>query len=103
MKYLEARKNAPKESIVDKGMENKMQRGSRPDQGGSGKRNPEDLVSSPSRAEGRSVHQGVQKLATELNVDLSTVKGTGANGEITEKDVRYAKRQQANTQENKQD
>jgi pyruvate/2-oxoglutarate dehydrogenase complex dihydrolipoamide acyltransferase (E2) component len=99
MKYLDARKEAPKESIVDKGMENKMQRGSRADQrGGNEKTNPEDLVSSPSRSQGRNIAQGVQKLASELSVDLASVKGTGANGEITEKDVRYAKQQ-----ENKQD
>lgn len=94
MKYLDARKADGKEQKDSVVPENKMQRGSRLDQGGRGKQNPEDLVSSPRAALNSNVDKNVRRLAHDLGVDISTVKGTGANGEVTEKDVRLAKREQ---------
>lgn len=90
MKFLEAQQGKQKESIMQ---ENKMQPGSRTDQ----KLNPKDpasLVSSTkgSRANATKMDPSVQKLASQLNVDLHTVTGTGENGAITESDVRKAHR-----------
>lgn len=88
MKYLDARGGEPKPSFPE---ENKMQPGTRPDQ-----KDPESLVSGTRRG-GKSTtgapSAGVQKLASELKVDLTTVKGTGDNNAITEQDVRTAAEQ----------
>jgi pyruvate dehydrogenase E2 component (dihydrolipoamide acetyltransferase) len=94
MKYLDALKQGgkkEKKSVV----ENKMQPGTRMDQN-----DPMSLVSSPSgrgkkgntSASSDSADAAIQKLAGELNVDLSTVTGTGPDGQVTEKDVRAAKK-----------
>lgn len=102
-KYLEQRKQDgkdPKASIKqdDVAPENKMAPGSRPDQ----------LISSPRASRGArnttvgstaQPSENVQKLASELNVNLADVQGTGPNGAITEKDVRQAHK--ASGQENK--
>jgi pyruvate/2-oxoglutarate dehydrogenase complex dihydrolipoamide acyltransferase (E2) component len=98
MKYLDALKQSnrePKKSVLPN-PENKMQPGTR-----AGQRNkldpkdPQSLISSPranSSASSNSNDQALQKLAGELDVDLSVVTGTGPNGTITEKDVRNAKK-----------
>lgn len=87
MKYLEAKDGEPKPSFPNE-QENKMQKGSRLDQ-----KDPASLVSG-SRATGKGTSgapsETVQKLAGELKVDLTTVKGTGDKGTITEQDVRKA-------------
>lgn len=67
MKYLEANAKGPEG-------ENKMQPGNRADQGGT-------TMSAP-------IGPKAQKLAKDLKVDLSSVKGTGRNGMVTEFDVR---------------
>jgi pyruvate/2-oxoglutarate dehydrogenase complex dihydrolipoamide acyltransferase (E2) component len=94
VKYLDAVKAAggtTKPSVV--APEDKMRSGSRPDQ-----RRPEDLVSSPSRSTRGTPSRPrsnpsaeVESLASEFGIDLNDVKGTGANGEITMKDVRAHK------------
>lgn len=48
-------------------------------------------VSAPNSSIGVSATPAVRKLAQELGVDLSSVKGTGPNGRITEDDVRSQK------------
>ena len=90
MKFLEAKEGGPKPSFPE---ENKMQGGSRKDQKLDPKGDPASLVSG-SRSTGKGTsgapNASVQKLATELKVDLTTVKGSGDNGAITEQDVRKA-------------
>lgn len=90
MKYLDARKGPQKDSVIP---ENKMQPGSRADQRLDPK-DPQSLVSSPRSGRGTET-ASVQALAKQLDVDLTNVKGTGPDGQITEKDVRLAKRQQS--------
>lgn len=93
MKYLDVKEGEPKPSFPTK-EENKMQPGSRKDQ----KLDPKDPASlvSGTRARGAGTtgapSESVQKLATELKVDLTTVKGTGDKGTITEQDVRNAQK-----------
>jgi pyruvate/2-oxoglutarate dehydrogenase complex dihydrolipoamide acyltransferase (E2) component len=96
MKFLDAQKqdgNEPKASILP---ENKMQSGSRLDQ-----KDPQSLISGSRGARTTNTDTvktanapkptaAVTSLATELNVDLKTVTGTGPNGAITEQDVRTA-------------
>jgi len=85
MRYLEA-----KRLVVQKG-EHKMAPGIRVDQrdetvpvnAGTDKMSPEHLGEVKIRPD-------VYELADELNVDLSTVKGTGRDGQITKSDVRQA-------------
>lgn len=86
MKYLDVRKTDQKESIIPGG-ENKMQPGNRLDQ-----KDPESLISSPRAGTAKG---NPRKLAQELGVDYAQVTGTGPDGQVTEKDVRLAKRQQA--------
>ena len=89
MKFLEAQKQDGKEQKASIQTENKMKPGTRLDQ-----KDPEALVSSPRRSPttGANKDEGITKLAKELNVDLSTVTGSGPGGQITEKDVRNAKK-----------
>jgi pyruvate/2-oxoglutarate dehydrogenase complex dihydrolipoamide acyltransferase (E2) component len=90
MKYLEARKQGgqeQKDSLIP--AENKMQQGTRLDQ-----RDPQSLISGVRNRSGKEetgTDATLVSLAAELGVDLSTVKGTGPKGRITEKDVRQAK------------
>lgn len=97
MKYLEAQKDgkSPVEPFPKE--ENKMQTGTRSDQKLDPK-NPESLVSGSRRGGAGTTgapSASVQKLATELHVDLTTVKGTGDKGAITEQDVRTASEHKA--------
>jgi 2-oxoisovalerate dehydrogenase E2 component (dihydrolipoyl transacylase) len=89
VKFLEAQaKSAGK-------TENKMQPGTRTDQGGPG---------SPKK-EAPTIRSDVRALADEFGVDLSTVTGTGADGTITKTDVRKAaqKRDGGNSENLSQD
>src|SRR3989338_4890317 len=63
-----------------------------PEAEGETKRNVQNNKNAVSRPEDSSVKASpiVRKLAKILNVDLSTIKGTGANGIITEEDVKKA-------------
>lgn len=51
------------------------------------------IVQQPSKKVAPSVlaMPAVRKLAKELNIDLSTIKGTGPNGRVTKEDVKTAK------------
>lgn len=77
MKFLEAKQSRQQ-------VDNKMTGGS-----------AEDKTSKPNpQAGGRViVRPEVQALADELNIDLSTVRGTGAGASITKADVRKAAQQ----------
>lgn len=72
MKFLEAKGG-------NRGVQNKMLPGSRPDQNGAG--------SQPGTP---TVRPEVQALADELGINLSTVSGTGKEGSITKFDVKRA-------------
>lgn len=95
MKFLEARKQNGHSQTPSIALENKMRPGSRLDQ-----KDPVNLISSlhkTARPESKPVKEpgtvsNVEKMAKSLGVDLSTVTGTGPDGQITEKDVRLAKR-----------
>ena len=73
MRYLEAKALTPPKK---KG-EHKMQPGIRADQ------QPEKRVHRPE----------VARMAEELGVDIERIKGTGAEGTVTKKDVRLAREQ----------
>jgi pyruvate/2-oxoglutarate dehydrogenase complex dihydrolipoamide acyltransferase (E2) component len=78
MKFLEAKDMA-------KDPENKMRRGSRPDQKEfipKGQLHPDNPV---------SPKQEVVEYARSLGVDIRKIKGSGRNGEIMMKDVKDAK------------
>lgn len=93
MKYLEARQQdgkQQKDSFIPE--ENKMQQGNRLDQ-----RDPQSLISGVRPEENKRKGEPepvLVALAGELGVDLSTLKGSGPRGRITEKDIREAKRAQ---------
>lgn len=71
MKFLDAMRKAANLP----GSENKMMPGSRSDQDGSDSTPP-------------AIGEDIIALAKQLNVDLSTVKGTGRDGKILARDVR---------------
>lgn len=75
MKFLDAKRN-PGEPAS-----NKMLRGTREDQGG---------AKSPVSSGTSTVRPEVRELADALEVELSSVTGTGKNGSITMGDVRKA-------------
>ena len=81
MKFLDAKRATGQQ-------ENKMQPGSRVDQ-----RDPKvNTVSKINLGPDKpKIRPEIQALADDLQVDLSKVKGTGANGSILMKDVRDAK------------
>jgi pyruvate/2-oxoglutarate dehydrogenase complex dihydrolipoamide acyltransferase (E2) component len=79
MKYLEAKR-------LTESFENKMMPGSRSDQDGG-----QSAVEN--KAADVEYRNEVVTLADELQVDLSTIKGTGKNGKILIRDVRNAAQQ----------
>jgi pyruvate/2-oxoglutarate dehydrogenase complex dihydrolipoamide acyltransferase (E2) component len=89
MRFLEA-----KQQQVNKG-EHKMQPGIREDQ--------RHMRTAPTQSPGMvpprekaKVHHNAIALAAELGVDLETVEGTGADGQILARDVRAAHEKNVN-------
>lgn len=80
MRFTDAKRIAKEKGIT--GKEHKMQPGAREGQ----KTTPPVTPSAPAK----TVRPEVKELATELNVDLATVTGTGKDGNITMTDVRRA-------------
>lgn len=78
MRFLEAKQQEVKTE------ENKMQPGSRPDQ----KKKPKESTSAHNSL---GLKKEVLVLADSLGVDPTKLTGTGANGEVSLKDVRNAK------------
>ncbi len=83
MKYLEGLRQSKKTDVAP---ENKMQLGSRPDQGGA---STNRSATSPSnKMIDETIGDDLVALAKQLHVDLSTVKGTGRDGKIMARDIR---------------
>lgn len=80
MRFLDARKKTQQE--------NKMMPGSRPDQRDPAVNTVRNIDLGPDKPK---IRPEVQALADDLGVDITKVKGTGANGSILMKDVRDAK------------
>ncbi len=80
MKFLEAKR-------VQAALQNKMLSGSRSDQDGG-------LSPAENKSDVLAYRNEVVTLADELEVDLSTIKGTGKNGTILIRDVRAAAQRQ---------
>lgn len=102
MKYLEAKK-ANNEPTAEDGTShkmppplNKMQPGTRADQGGEAPISGLHTESTTQKAT-----DAVRRLAAELKVELADVKGTGKNGAITEADVRRTATEQSKSAEAK--
>lgn len=103
MKYLEAKKKNNEPTVEDGTSHkmppplNKMQPGTRADQGGEA---PISGLNTESTTTQKAT-DAVRRLATELKVELADVKGTGKNGAITEADVRRTATEQSKSAEAK--